>query len=570
MMDNMKSFRKVFARRKWYFAIPMIAVLIISLVTAFIIPPKYKSKATILIETQVVPEDLVRTTITGLVEARLHSLSQRVLSVPNLSRIITKYDLYQDIRDNHTHQELVEKLRQDIELTPITTKWGKHNDQVATTAFEIGFRGKDPNTVAEVTNELTSIFLEANLHDREAKAQTTVDFLTKQQKSLRQEIADKETAIAAFKNSHPTELPEMLQGNRNTMERLAQQIDLKESEMRRLTNQKALLESQLTTIPPYVFDEASDTDLETLKRRYTAFKATLSEQHPDMLMLKNKIAALEKGSIGFESRGDLQAERNELMTQRSILKKRYSDLHPDLIALNKKIESLDHKIANHQEPESSGNTARVHPNNPVYLNIHHQIQQTAVDIREGKKELRALKNNYAQYVKRIENTPKIEQEYKSLMRGYTNAQQQFETISERLMVAEQALMLEEDQMAEKMTIISPPFIPEQPASPNRLGILFVGFAMALASGMGMVAMAENMNLVVHDPQELAGLAGQPVIAVIPMITTAREKMFRRMRLVAIPSGVVMLLAFGIVSVHFFYRPLDVLWVELSRKVSIMF
>jgi hypothetical protein len=94
--------------------------------------------------------------------------------------------------------------------------------------------------------------------------------------------------------------------------------------------------------------------------------------------------------------------------------------------------------------------------------------------------------------------------------------------------------------------------------------------MALASGMGMVAMAENMNLVVHDPQELAGLAGQPVIAVIPMITTAREKMFRRMRLVAIPSGVVMLLAFGIVSVHFFYRPLDVLWVELSRKVSIMF
>ncbi|MGX9365559.1 GumC family protein [Desulfoplanes sp. PS50] len=569
-MDNMKNFKKILVRRKWYFVIPMISVLIISVVTAFIIPPKYKSKATILIETQVVPEDLVRTTITGLVEARLHSLSQRVLSVPNLSRIITKYDLYRDIRDNHTNQELVEKLRQEIELTPITTKWGNKKDQVAITAFEVGFEGKDPTTVAKVTNELTSIFLEANLHDREAKAQTTVDFLTRQQKSLRQEIIDKETAMAMFKNNHPTELPEMLQSNRNTMERLSQQIELKASELRRLTGHKALLESQLTTIPPYTFDEASDTDLETLKRRYTALKATLSEQHPDMLMLKNKIEALEKGSIGFESMADLQAERNELTTQKTILKKRYSDLHPDLIALNKKIETLELKMANHQEPGSSATKARVHPNNPVYINIRHQIQQTDIDIREGKKELGALKKNYAQYVKRIENTPKIEQEYKSLIRGYTNAQQQFETTSERLMVAEQALMLEEDQMAEKMTIISPPFIPEQPASPNRLGILFLGCALALGSGMGMVAMAENMDLVVHDPQELAKLAGQPVIAVIPMITTAREKMLKKMRLIAIPSSVVMLLVIGVVSVHFFYRPLDVLWVELSRKVSIMF
>jgi uncharacterized protein involved in exopolysaccharide biosynthesis len=569
-MDNMKSFKKIFFRRKWYFFIPMITILTISLFIAFIIPPKYKSKATILIETQIVPEDLVRTTITGLVEARLHSLSQRVLSVPNLSRIIAKYELYKDIRDNHTSQELVEKLRGQIELAPITTKWGKQHDQVATTAFEIGFEGRDPATVAKVTNELTSIFLEANLHDREAKAQTTVDFLTKQQNSLRQEIADKENSIARFKNDHPTELPEMLQSNRNTMERLAQQIDLKESEVRRLTDHKVLLESQLTTIPPYTFEEGSDTDLETLKRRYTAFKATLSEQHPDMLMLKNKIAALEKGTIGFESRADLQAELTELKTQKSILNKRYSNLHPDLIALNRKIETLEQKIADQQQSDTPVQTARAHPNNPVYLNIHHQIQQTAIDIREGKKELGTLKKSYAQYVKRIENTPKIEQEYKSLLRGYTNAQQQFETISGRLMMAEQALMLEENRMAEKMTIISPPFVPEQPASPNRLGILFLGCALALAGGMGMVAMAENMNLVVHDPQELANLAGQPVIAVIPMITTAREKMFRKMQLVAIPSGMLMLLVCAVVSVHFFYRPLGVLWVELSRKMSIMF
>ncbi|WP_462325162.1 GumC family protein [Desulfoplanes sp.] len=566
----MKSFKSILARRKWFFWIPLILILTISITVAFGIPPKYKSKATILIETQVVPEDLVRTTITGLVEARLHSLSQRVLSVPNLTRITEKYGLYRDIRDNHTNQELVKKLRGEIELTPITTKWGKGKDQVATTAFEIGFRGKDPNTVAKVTNELTSIFLNANMQDRELKAQTTVDFLTKQQKTLKAQIAEKEQAIALFKKQHPTELPEMIQGNRNTMERLAQKIDFKESELRRLSDQKTFLEGQLATINPYTTENSPDTDLETLKRRYTAFKATLSESHPDMLMLKNKIIALEKASPGYNQLGTLQAELQELRAQKTILDKRYSDLHPDVIALNKKIQNVGKQIAAYEKKDPAAQAGALHPNNPVYLNTRHQIEKTAIDLREDKKELADLKKNHTTYSRRVANTPKIEQEYKALMRGYTNAQKQFETISERLMVAEQALMLEENRMAEKMTIISPPFVPEQPASPNRLAILFLGCALAFAGGLGSVALMENMDHVVHDSRELSELAGQPVIAVIPMITTAREKLFRRIRLVAVPSGIVMALISGIVTVHFLYRPLDVLWIQLSRKITIMF
>jgi uncharacterized protein involved in exopolysaccharide biosynthesis len=570
MQDNMHSFKKVFKRRKWYFIIPLCSIIIISLFITFLIPAKYTSKATILIETQVVPEDLVRSTITGLIEARLHSLSQRVLSVPNLTNIITQYGLYENLRANHTNQELVEKLRKNIQLTPITTQWGKRSDQVATTAFEIGFTGRDAQVVAQVTSKLTSIFLEANLHDREAKAQTTVDFLTKQQKSLRMEIAEKEQAIAAFKKKHPTELPEMIEANRNAMERLAQQIELKESELRRITDHKALLEGQLATIDPYIFDEASDTDVATLKRRYTALKATLSANHPDMLMLKNKIAALEHDAVGHDNRADLQAELQELQAQKSILGKRYSSLHPDLIALNKKIATLKEDIANHQGTDASNPSPKLRPNNPVYLNTAHQIQKIAIDIRETKKDLRDLKKNYALYVKRVENTPRIEQEYKALMRGYANAQQQFETISARLMVAQQALMLEEDRMAEKMTIISPPFVPEKPSSPNRLAILFLGCALAFAGGLAMVAVAENLDHSVHDAHELAELAGQPVMAVIPVIATSREKLLRKMRMLAIPSGIIMVVVGGLVSVHFLYRPLNVLWIQLSHKLNLMF
>ncbi|MFA6811208.1 MAG: lipopolysaccharide biosynthesis protein, partial [Desulfoplanes sp.] len=247
MNDNVSVFKRVFFRRKWYFFVPLLIIITISITTAFVIPPKYKSKSTILIETQVVPEDLVRTTITGFVEARLQALSQRVLSVPNLTKIIQKYHLYADIKDNHTNQELVEKLTANIELLPITTKLGRKTDQIATTAFEIGFEGEDPKTVADVTNELTSIFLQANLQDREGKAKTTVDFLNSQQNAFKDEIVKKEKLIAEFKRSHPSELPELIQSNRNIMDRLAQEINLKKSELRRFADQKSFLEGQLAT-----------------------------------------------------------------------------------------------------------------------------------------------------------------------------------------------------------------------------------------------------------------------------------------------------------------------------------
>ena len=52
-------------RRKWFIVVPWLVILCIASVVAYILPPVYQSKATILIESQQVPEDLVRTTVTG-------------------------------------------------------------------------------------------------------------------------------------------------------------------------------------------------------------------------------------------------------------------------------------------------------------------------------------------------------------------------------------------------------------------------------------------------------------------------------------------------------------------------
>ena len=70
--------------RKYYMLIPFLFIFIVSTIVSFVLPPIYKSTTTILIEGQQIPADLVRTTVTTVVEQAIQTITQQIMS-----RIIT-------------------------------------------------------------------------------------------------------------------------------------------------------------------------------------------------------------------------------------------------------------------------------------------------------------------------------------------------------------------------------------------------------------------------------------------------------------------------------------------------
>ncbi len=58
-----------------------------------------------------------------------------------------------------------------------------------TIAFTISYRGKNPGTVQKVAGNLSSLYLERNLKDRQEKAETTTKFLEAELKELDERIA---------------------------------------------------------------------------------------------------------------------------------------------------------------------------------------------------------------------------------------------------------------------------------------------------------------------------------------------------------------------------------------------
>ena len=84
-----------------------LAFLVVIAPTASLItflPDIYRSAATVLIERQQIPDDLVKSTVTSALEVRLQTISQEILSRSRLEEMIARFGLYQDDKKAPTEQ----------------------------------------------------------------------------------------------------------------------------------------------------------------------------------------------------------------------------------------------------------------------------------------------------------------------------------------------------------------------------------------------------------------------------------------------------------------------------------
>ena len=126
------------------------------------------------------------------------------------------------------------------------------------------------------------------------------------------------------------------------------------------------------------------------------------------------------------------------------------------------------------------------------------------------------------YRQRLEDAPKVEQEYLALARDYQNASAKHQEVMNKILEARISEGMEEGQKGEKFTLIDPASFPEKPVSPKRWLIFLAGVIMSLGVGFGTVALAEHLDHSVKNSDELARLTGLPVLGSIMRIQTRRR------------------------------------------------
>src|SRR5262245_16665297 len=159
---NLRDLWQILRRRRWSISIAGATIFALGLAIAMLWPPVYRSKATILIEEQEIPPDLVRSAITSYADQRIETIKQQVMSRATLWKIIEEHNLYVSLRKRSPTEEVLEQFVKDIHIEVINAKVVDKRSQTptqATIAFTLSYDGESPGIAQKVANELTSLFL---------------------------------------------------------------------------------------------------------------------------------------------------------------------------------------------------------------------------------------------------------------------------------------------------------------------------------------------------------------------------------------------------------------------------
>jgi polysaccharide chain length determinant protein (PEP-CTERM system associated) len=510
------DYMAVLKRRKWSLVLPAALVLLISVAVALILPPVYKSVSTILIEEQEIPANFVTSTVTSYAEQRLQSIHQRIMSTSRLLEIITRLDLYKDLRQKATTEEVIDKMREDISLDYISAevvdrKTGR--PATATIAFTLSYESKEsPATVQKVANILASLFLEENLQVRERQAMEATTFLGDERKKVKKSLDEIEQIIAQFKQEHINELPEVLQVNLQSRHNVQASKERLSEQLRSLKEREGGLMSDLANLSPQM-------EMEDVKR--------------------------------LES---LKLELNRLES-------RFTDQYPDVIKTKEEIAKLTTKIGTNEET-NAGDL----PDNPAYINLSSQLSSVQAEIKSVKRQYDDLEKNENNLNKWIDATPRVEETYNALLSERRNKQMKFDDLSQKLMEANVAYGLEKDQKGERFTLIDPARLPEKPDKPNRLAILLIGIVLGMGTGVAWAALREFSDQSVRQAEILVSETSFPVLASIPRISCAEDKLqhkHRRRWVVLLLLGILLV---AVLAFHFLVMDLNVFWAKLTRRM----
>ncbi len=561
-------------RRKRIMLTTGIALFILGLCIAMFWPATYRSTAVILIESQDIPPDLIRSTITSYAVQRIEEIRQRIMTTGNIMSVVQRFELYTQRELNRlTRSEIAREFNDNVLVEPISADVidpRSGNPTKAVIAFKLAFKGDEPQKVHKVTNELITLYLNENLRGRTEQSNSTSDFLSSELQSLDNLLKDLESKLSTFKEQNKGSLPELSGYNLNSLDRGERELIDIRTRIQDLESRKIELASQLAQLnpsaPTILADGKavlSDSDrLKSLQSEYRRKSALYNSDHPDLLRLNREINILQTQGTSGDAK-EVSKQLQLAHDQFAQAKGKYTEEHPEIKRLSDLVAKLETDIK-----QANRNTPEIIPDNPSYVLLDTQLKSVESEVASLITKSKIVKENIKESEQLLLKAPSVERDYQVLLRDYDNTRLKYRELSEKQLQAELGKSLEQERKGERFTLIQPPEIPEEPLSPNRFAIVFI--ALVLAIGLGVVAgiIADAIDPKVYGKKSIEAITGIPALVLVPFFEIPIDEGVRRKSMFTLMAGLLLLMIIFIALFNYFVKPLDVTWFLLLHKLGL--
>jgi len=455
---------------------------VILLAIALVLPNRYESDTLILIQSQTIPNTLVKPIVTDDLTARVASLEEQVLSRTQLEAIIKHYDLFKNEMGKEPTEQLVDDLRKDIELTAVKPII-KSRDQTLP-GFSISVTLPTAQLAQQVCAQITSKFIEENLRQRSQSASGATNFFQTQLDDAKRKIDEQDAKLAEFKRKYLPELPEETQTNLNLLASMNGQLDVATQNLNRAQQDKAYTET----------------------------------------LLAQQVAAWKAAQGGTDAPPSLEQQLSNMQSELVTLEVRETPEHPDIIKLKAEIERLKKKLS--EKGTTSDTKAEAEAQRPAVAEPS-QIQQMRSQLRAydeaigaAKKTQERLQGQIELLQSRVQMSPMVEQQYKEITRDHQMALDFYDELLKKKNESEMATNLEQGQQGEHFVIMDPANLPKDPTFPNVPLFALGGLGGGLVLGVFLAWLYEARDKTLRTVKDIEACLGLPTLAMVPSLTLA--------------------------------------------------
>jgi polysaccharide chain length determinant protein (PEP-CTERM system associated) len=499
--ESVQKLLQVAIRRRWWVLIPASVIALGACLASLLLPDRYESKATILVERQEVSERYITPNTTVDVREALLSMAEAILSQTQLLRIIDEFNLYPEEKKGLAPEQVAELMRSHIKIEPLRKIGEPQNLNI----FTISFAGVNPHEAHEVTTKLTNLFIEESDKSRGEQSKGTTNFLSGELQTAANDLKQQESRVREFKMQYLGELPQQEQGNLAILTGLHSELQNTMANLARARQQQAYLESLLS-------------------------------QYENMPA--GQLAASGTGAPSLQD--TIRAELTRLRKEKTDLLAQYTEKYPDVVKVDQQISQTEALLAASTQapkptkegtvPENSKSVRPVESNTTI-AQVKSQLEANRLEIQNASEDAKQKEAQIADYQRRLNLTPVREAQMAELLRGYDQAKQYYDDLSSKKTQSELATGLEIRQQAQRFNIIDPPSLPTIPSNSQRVKISLAGLGLGIAVGVALAFLVDATDHSLRDEQELSTTFSFPLLLGVPMLLSKVDERRRSRRAV---------------------------------------
>ncbi len=506
------EFVQMLKRRKWLILLPVLTMTAAIGYVVYKLPSVYESKTLLTVKPPTISDKVVQSLTDEDLSQRLQTINTEVLSRNSLEPMIVKYKLFQLEKDAGMDMALiVERMYKNIVVEPERT-----DDDKKIAAFKITYRDRSPEAARNVTYELGSKYVNAQISASTQTAEVTREFIDNQLNQAKTSLDALEKERLNIMTQNIETLPDssqgliaQLEGLRQREQTIAKEKETLMTEKGRLNDSIRALNSQARIIEDFGEKETQDV----------ASQASRIEDSPAYVQLVGK--------------------RAELNSKLENLKLSLKEKHPDVIRaqndVNKINDELDALKKNTQirVKDATSASSRKADLQKQNLGIERQKAESQVgqideQMRFKEEELRHNAGQISNLEAKINQIPNVKVALESINNQYLSAKTTYDDLLKKRNEASLGYDRASNAQGETIGVQDPANVPTSPVAPKRVVLTAMGAAIGLALGLFLAAAFELPRVLkIQNIEDAKHYTGLPILASVPPLLSHNEKAWQK-------------------------------------------